>query len=143
MDSYIISVTRKVPTNEWLASVNKNGKWYEPGTAYTDTAEDAVDTAIATIERYRKFGDKAELSNAAQTLKYVSKYRPDFLISETKRAIPVADYARYAQHPSEISEELRGSGSGPMDAYRSPDPHELSEADKAKIRYNANGGMMG
>ena len=86
MDTYVISVNHKSSTGEWLASVNKNGRFYEPATAYVDDPEEAVDTAIATIKLYRKNGHRAELSNAQATLKQVSKYRPDFLIEEARAA---------------------------------------------------------
>lgn len=86
MDYYIISVNRKSSTGEWLTSFNKNGRFYEPATAYTDDPEEAVANAIASIERLRKLGHRAELSTAQATLKQVSKYRPDFLIKEARAA---------------------------------------------------------
>ena len=83
-DKYIISVNKKNSTGEWLASVNKNGRFYEPGTAYQDDPEDAVNTAIATIERTREAGDIAELSDAIATREMVQKYRPDWLLKEAR-----------------------------------------------------------
>ena len=144
MDTYVISVNHKSSTGEWLASVNKNGRFYEPATAYVDDPEEAVDTAIATIKLYRKNGHRAELSNAQATLKQVSKYRPDFLIEETKRAIPVEVYARYSQYPKEAPIER------PFYIYDKPsagiffskNPVKTDDADKTKIKYNALGGYM-
>ena len=85
MDYYVISVNRKSSTGEWLSSVNKNGHFYEPSTAYASDPEEAVADAIATIKGYRKHGDVAMLSPAQQTIKQFSKYRPDFLVEEQAR----------------------------------------------------------
>ncbi len=82
----IVSVNRKSSTGEWLASVNIDGKFAEGPTAYTEDPEDAVNIAISTIEQYRRQGKQAELSSAQATLKQVSKYRPDWLVSEARRA---------------------------------------------------------
>jgi rubrerythrin len=83
---YIISVNKKPSTGEWLASVNKDGKFYEPATAYCDSPAEAVDQAIAIIEGYRQHGESADLSNAKRTVDLVTKYRYDWIWKEIRAA---------------------------------------------------------
>lgn len=77
-----IKVKKDSEWNEYLVICMNNGKANKDLTYHTDDAQDAADTAVATIETY-----PAELNDDKYTVKFMSKYRPDFLIAQARKAI--------------------------------------------------------
>lgn len=77
-----VSINKKWSTGEYTVTDSASRDTY-----YTDDPEDAVTTAIMTIEDYQAKGKEAELSSASYTGNIVSKYRPDWLVKQALQVV--------------------------------------------------------
>lgn len=73
---------------QWVEDgrVNEERSYYSGG-ADPDHAEDSVYTLIAMIDEARHFGITAEPNDDKKTIGLIAKYRPDFLLQETRREL--------------------------------------------------------